>query len=289
MLRVHHFNCGTLCPLAGLTPNLVCHCLVIETQNGLVLVDTGLGTQDVVRPNSRLTGFSCRLFNPQLKLEDTALKQIERLGFQHRDVRHIVLTHMDFDHAGGLSDFPDAKIHLLNAELIAARGASTWTETHRYRRAQWENVQNWVTYRESGERWFGFDCVQDLEGLPPEILLVPLIGHTWGHTGVAIQTSSGWLLHAGDAYFYRGELDLSEYHCPPGLRLLQMMMEVDREARIHNQKRLRRLVLNHGDEVKVFSGHDALELSQFQPREVSEPRGVRTHTVRAATNVQTSL
>src|SRR3546814_2886084 len=58
-----------------------------------------------------------------------------------------------------------------------------------------------------GERWFGFEAVRDLDGLPPEILLVPLPGHTWGHSGVAVQEDGGgWLLHAGDAYFYRGEV-----------------------------------------------------------------------------------
>jgi glyoxylase-like metal-dependent hydrolase (beta-lactamase superfamily II) len=51
----------------------------------------------------------------------------------------------------------------------------------------------------------GFEAVRDLDGLPPEILLVPLAGHTWGHSAVAIDTGDGWLLHAGDAYFFRGE------------------------------------------------------------------------------------
>jgi glyoxylase-like metal-dependent hydrolase (beta-lactamase superfamily II) len=36
--------------------------------------------------------------------------QVQRLGFDPRDVRHIVLTHLDFDHAGGLDDFPHATV-----------------------------------------------------------------------------------------------------------------------------------------------------------------------------------
>ena len=56
-MRVHHLNCGTLCPhgrrlLAGegglLEPaTVVCHCLLIETDDGLVLVDTGFGVEDL--------------------------------------------------------------------------------------------------------------------------------------------------------------------------------------------------------------------------------------------------
>ena len=37
--------------------------------------------------------------------------------------------------------------------------------------------------------------------------MVPLPGHTLGHAGVAIDTPDGWLLNAGDAYFYRHEMD----------------------------------------------------------------------------------
>jgi dihydrofolate reductase len=35
-----------------------------------------------------------------------------------------------------------------------------------------------------GEPWFGFERVRPLDGLPPEIALIPLIGHTFGHAGV---------------------------------------------------------------------------------------------------------
>jgi glyoxylase-like metal-dependent hydrolase (beta-lactamase superfamily II) len=71
-----------------------------------------------------------------------------------------------------------------------------------YRPKQWDEVQHWKYYAPGGEPWFGFEAVRDLEGLPPEILLIPLAGHTRGHAGIAIKTADGWLLHAGDAYFY---------------------------------------------------------------------------------------
>jgi hypothetical protein len=49
-MRIHHVSCGTMCPVGGrlvdgfsrgLTAKLVCHCLLVETEQGLVLVDTG--------------------------------------------------------------------------------------------------------------------------------------------------------------------------------------------------------------------------------------------------------
>ncbi|MET0376617.1 MAG: MBL fold metallo-hydrolase, partial [Rhizorhabdus sp.] len=187
------------------------------------------------------------------------------LGFSPVDVRHIVLTHLDFDHAGGLEDFPHARVHVMEAERDAAeRKRRGFIATRRYRPAQWDDVRDWRTYAGGGEPWFGFDSVRALDGLPPEILFVPMPGHTWGHAGVAVQTAQGWVLNAGDAYFYRRELDADRRRCTPGLRFYQTMMEVDREARLGNQQRLRDLKQAHGSEVTIFCSHDELELEALQ-------------------------
>lgn len=267
-MKIHHLNCGTMCPLSGHLmdghthgygpSNLVCHCVLIESEEGLVLIDTGLGTQDVQKPRDRINGFFRNLLRPPLREEETAISQIRSLGFDPKDVRHIVVTHLDFDHAGWIDDFPNAHVHVMKAELDAATHPHTPIAKGRYSQLQLTHQGDWNTYAPQGETWFGFEAVRQLIGLPPEILLVPLVGHTWGHAGVAIETYDGWLLHAGDAYFYRGEME-ANYHCTPGLRAYQKMMEVDRKQRLFNQRRLRELVANHSSDVKVFSAHDAIE------------------------------
>ena len=59
-MQVHHINCGTFCPVGGalmdgrsrgLRGRLVCHCLLLETNDGLILVDTGLGLRDMQAPS----------------------------------------------------------------------------------------------------------------------------------------------------------------------------------------------------------------------------------------------
>jgi glyoxylase-like metal-dependent hydrolase (beta-lactamase superfamily II) len=50
---------------------------------------------------------------------ETAIAQIEALGFSWEDVKHIALTHFHYDHAGGLPDFPGAKVHIFQGELDA--------------------------------------------------------------------------------------------------------------------------------------------------------------------------
>lgn len=275
MLKIHHLNCGSMCPLGGkyldgfshtTHAHLVCHCLAIETDQGLVLVDTGIGTNDIKTRGQKINPLFKRLLNVQFREEDTALAQIERLGFQAEDVTHIVLTHLDFDHAGGITDFPYAKVHVLRSELEAALHPTNWLTRSRYSRYKghkWDEIINWVTYEPTGEKWLGFESVRNLEGLPPEILLIPLTGHTKGHCGIAVDTHDGWLLHAGDAYFYRGEMDLDQYHCTTGLRLFQKIMDVDHKSRLWNQRRLRKLNNEHGGHVKIFSAHDAIEFENL--------------------------
>lgn len=99
--------------------------------------------------------------------------------------------------------------------------------------------------------------------------MVPLPGHTWGHAGIAIRADDGWVLNAGDAYFYRRELDSDRRRCTPGLRLYQTLMEVDRDLRFENQERLRKLKRDASDQITIFCSHDQLELEAMQRRGVS--------------------
>jgi glyoxylase-like metal-dependent hydrolase (beta-lactamase superfamily II) len=282
-MRVHHLNCGSLCPFGGglfdgegswLRPaHLVCHCLLIETDSaGLVLVDTGFGTGDVDRPHPRLSRFMTGLLRPRLRREHTALAQVEALGFSRRDVRHIVLTHLDFDHAGGIEDFPEAKVHVHAAELEAANRRRSWLARRRYRAQQWDASVNWETYSAHGTPWYGFRTVRDLVGVNEDILMVPLVGHTFGHCGVAVRNEFGtWILLAGDAYFHHRELPHARGQaprCPPALVGYQKFMEVDRDSRLRNQQRLRDLAMTQAGAVRIYCSHDAHELDnarQHQP------------------------
>lgn len=274
-MHIHHLNCGTCCPWGGrlfdgtslglIRGHVVCHCLLIETPNaGLVLVDTGFGHRDVSK-HRRIARFFRFLNQPQFREEETAAAQIRALGHDPAEVRHILVTHLDFDHAGGLEDFPNARVHILarEKEVADAKDGGPFVGTRRYRPKQWDEVTDWALYPAGrGEPWMGFEAVRDLDGLPPEILLVPMAGHTWGHSAVAIDTGAGWLLHAGDAYFFRGEVGRPKRECPPGMRFYQWMMEVDRTARLANQERLRKLSLQATD-LSIFCSHDVSELRQF--------------------------
>jgi len=271
-LRVHHLNCACIQRLDIHGKPLGCHVLLVQTpSSGLVLVDTGLGTQDYADMTSRLTrSFVYGYARPRRDPALAAIHQIRALGLDPADVRHIVMTHMDLDHVGGLSDFPKAKVHLHAAELKQCTERPGFKDKHRYLPAMWAHGLDTETYEAAGEPWFGFEAVRQLRGLPPEILMVPLFGHTMGHCGIAIDSARGWLLHAGDAYFDPREVRGAQRQCAWKVGVFQALVQTNRGLRLHNQARLRAFTAEH-PEVEVFCAHNPWELEDAQARRADAP------------------
>lgn len=274
-MRIHHLNCGTMCPHGARLINgeggfleagrIVCHCLLIEADDGLVLVDTGFGTGDARKPRQLGPLFS--IMSAKVELGETALRQVEALGFEAGDVRHIVTTHLDPDHSGGLPDFPEAEVHVFAPELEAALHPSL-RDRQRYLAPHFAHGPHWVSHEVEGDRWLGFESVRILPDVDAEVALVPLVGHSRGHTGIAVNAPDGWIFHCGDAYFHHGDI-ATPPHCPPGLRIFQRLMAADNGRRVSNQERLRELVARHGEEVRLLCSHDPRELDLAQAAETA--------------------
>lgn len=299
-MRVHHLNCISTCPLGGKLMDagpesvlqrghLTNHCLLIENDRELILVDTGLGLRDVKNPRSRLSRFFLNMVSPEFREEMTAIRQIERMGFDPRDVRHILLTHLDFDHAGGLDDFPEAQVHMLQEEYDAAAAQKTWLDRQRFRPQQWSTRKNWRFYSPGeGQSWFGFDRVIGMAGVHSDIAMIPLKGHTFGHCGVAVHNGKKWMFNTGDAYFFHGEMDLLRPCCTPGLTFYQNMMDKDKKLRLWNQERLRHLKRNNSSEVEIFCAHDVLEFERLSGRSAEIPAEMIRGTKRMKSPVRRS-
>jgi glyoxylase-like metal-dependent hydrolase (beta-lactamase superfamily II) len=276
-MRVHHLDCATMCPLARRWVNgegsifergrMCGHVLLIETDRaGLVLVDSGFGEDDVREPQKRLGWAFTTVLGMKLGISRTAKHHVEALGFSVDDVRHVIPTHLDLDHAGGLPDFPKAKVHVHVREKTAAMTPPTLAERQRYRACHFEHGPDWSLYDSTGEAWKGFPAVRDLAGLPPEILAVPMTGHTRGHWLVAVQSEpSKWLLHCGDAYFHRAIVRPSEGTVPVALRVFESNAGVDGKRVHENHERLRELCGRNDPELTMFSAHDPIELERLAP------------------------
>ena len=222
-MKVHHLNCGTMNPPASAP--VVCHVLLVETDSGLVLVDTGFGSHDCADPAGRV-GPLRHFLRPILSHDETAAHQIQRLGFRRDDVRHIVVTHLDLDHIGGLSDFPHAQIHVSAAEALGAITSPSRFEKTRYRCTQWAHQPKIVEHNPRGGKWRGFAAAKELDEISPGIVLISLPGHTRGHACVAVDAGRRWVLHGGDSFFHHGTLDRHS-HVPRALAAMETLIAYD--------------------------------------------------------------
>jgi glyoxylase-like metal-dependent hydrolase (beta-lactamase superfamily II) len=255
-VKVHHLNCGTMDSPGAPT---VCHVLLVETDNGLVLVDSGYGLADCA-DHSRI-GPTRHVLRPRFDPEETAARQVERMGFGRNEVRHIVTTHFDIDHIGGIADFPDARIHVTTAELDGAVRSPTRFERFRFRAAQWAHGPTLVEHAPDGEKWRGFAAAKELTEISPGIVLVALPGHTRGHACVAVDAGHRWILHCGDSFYYRGTVD-GRTPVPPVVRFSEPLMAMDRKRVRENHGRLAELYARGESDLFMISAHDPTLLAE---------------------------
>ncbi len=69
------------------------------------------------------------------------------------------------------------------------------------------------------------------------------------------------MVHAGDAYFNRHEMDPDRPRCPRAFAIFQRAVAVDNTARVRNQERLR--ILKRDEKVRIFSAHDPIEAESY--------------------------
>ncbi|GAC1402533.1 MAG: MBL fold metallo-hydrolase [Mycobacterium sp.] len=251
-MKVHHLNCGTMYPVG--CGETVCHVLLVETENGLVLIDTGFGTRDCEDP-ARRVGPSRHLIHPVLDPSEAAVNQIEGLGFRPDDVRHIVITHFDGDHIGGISDFAEAQIHVTAAEAFGALRAPSRGEKFRFRAVQWAHGPKIVEHSPDGDYWRGFAAAKELDEVSPGIVLISLPGHTRGHACVAVDAGRRWLLHGGDSFFHHGTVD-GTAAMPRALAAFEWAVAYDRKMVRDNHARLVELYRSREPDLLMICSHD---------------------------------
>ena len=237
------------------TAPLVCHVLLVETDNGLVLVDSGFGSHDCRRPRKRV-GPTRHVVRPLFDHVETAARQIERLGFRagrRAPHRHHASRRGPHRRPFRLPGRPDPRHRRRSAR--SNQGAVAWREKIRYRPAQWAHKPNIVEHHPHGEKWRGFAAAKELDEISPGIALISLPGHTRGHACVAVDAGHRWVLHCGDAFYHYGTLD-GQSRVPRILTTMESFIALDLKKVRDNHARLAELYQRQDPDLFIVCSHD---------------------------------
>ena len=180
---------------------LVAHCLLIEGDDGLVLVDTGLGTGDIADPG-RLGRLA--IMRPAARAPRAPPSRGPRARPRPRRRPPRPRSHTS------TSITPAAwAISRAPRSTSARRARDRPPAPGRRRRAT--GPHSGPTARAGSSTLptasrGSASTVRVLEAPGVEVALIPLHGHTAGHSGYAIRRGDGWLLHCGDAYLHHEEV-----------------------------------------------------------------------------------
>ncbi len=139
--------------------------------------------------------------NIKLRAEQTAAAQLRARGIDPRELGLIVMTHMHFDHASALAEFPAATVIVSAPEWRAAhaRGAAL----QGYSAAQLDPRLSYrtVDFHDPAAHPHGpFERAIDLFG-DGSITLLDTPGHSAGHLSVLARLREREALIAGDAIY----------------------------------------------------------------------------------------
>jgi glyoxylase-like metal-dependent hydrolase (beta-lactamase superfamily II) len=172
---------------------------------GVVLVDTGFHRSVAAGPASdraRNLGPVGRVMSRELRMrpEQTVVEQLRELGLDAGDVGLVVMTHLHFDHASALCDFPDATVLVARAEWDTATGRGA--ALRGYSRAQLDPHPSYLTvdFSAAGTPYGPFERAVDVFG-DGSLMLVSTPGHSVGHLSLIARLGSREALLTGDAAY----------------------------------------------------------------------------------------
>lgn len=159
--------------------------LFIQTNGLNILIDSGIGVNKLNEKQKRNFGVT----------EDSSIEaHLTKYGVTVEDIDYVIMTHLHFDHASGLTRFVNGEYQsvFLNAKIITSK--IEWDEmrspnirsANTYWKENWEAIQNQVIPFENEY------------SVTEELMVIHTGGHSDGHSIIKIETETDLLLHMGD-------------------------------------------------------------------------------------------
>ena len=164
---------------------LACEPILVQYEGKNYVIDTGVGFGKLNEKQLRNYGVS---------EESTIFESLQALGLTASDIDAVLMTHMHFDHAGGLTywegeqlvpTFPNATVYVTQAEWDEMRNPNIRSR-NTYWKENWEPVQHLVKTYES-----------EIE-VATGVKLIQTGGHSEGHAIIRLEQNGEVLLHMAD-------------------------------------------------------------------------------------------
>lgn len=208
--KIWIYHCGyCLAPSSWVMPGEPTHRVklpfmalaALHPEHGLVLVDAPYG-HDGPRNVGALLGALLRATAVRFEDDWSVIPRIEQLGHRPSQVEHVLMTHLHYDHTGGMKELGHATFHVARREWNAATTARPFEAlTQGYAVSDFRALNAHVAPFSSPERYDRADPGVDLLG-DGSVRAIALPGHAVGHTGYLFTMRDGaQLFYVGDAAF----------------------------------------------------------------------------------------
>ncbi|WP_454695962.1 N-acyl homoserine lactonase family protein [Achromobacter aegrifaciens] len=186
------------------------YCWLIRGNERNILVDTGFS--------------ACSARARQRTFLQSPEAGLTQLGVATTDIDSLILTHLHYDHAGNVDAYPNAQVHIQDAEMQYATGRYMCHTALRH----FFSVDDVATVLR--RVYEGRVTFHDGDAnIAPGIELYKIGGHTAGLQIVRVMTQRGWVVLASDAmHYYRNYHDKNPF--PAIFHLGQMLDGYERIA-----------------------------------------------------------
>lgn len=158
-------------------------------ERGPVLVDTGLNP-DGLRDPELAWGPRAKLIQPEMTQADDIRSRLKELGLRVSDIKMVLLTHLHWDHTGGLRFFTHCPIVVQKAEYRFAFHPDSFVAA--------QYMQNHLSSS------LNYHLLEGDQIILPGISVVRTPGHTPGHQSIVVRLASG------SSYIFPGDTILLE-------------------------------------------------------------------------------
>jgi len=182
--------------------------LIRHPSAGLILVDTGLHPSIASDPAENLGRLTTWLMRPSMDPGQDVLSQLRDRNVNPSDIRMVIFTHLHYDHASAISEFPDATL-IVNADEWHYAATVRNPVFKGYRRQQYDFAFDYRTITFDSEKvssYASFGRTLDLFG-DGSVRVASTPGHSPGHQSLICRLKERDLLISGDALYKERQLE----------------------------------------------------------------------------------